>query len=419
MGRRKLLIIGLTWPEPKATAAGFRMMQLIRFFKKSGWSLTLASTAGKNENTEDLSTLDITCESIQLNDDSFDFFLQKLKPDMVLFDRYITEEQFGWRVAEKLPQCIRILDTEDLHSLRIARRMAVEHNKPFALRDWTGLEQTKRELASIYRSDLSLIISRYELRLLREELKVPAELLLYLPFWSDEDEQYVRDSPGFSSRKHFVFIGNGRHKPNIDAIRYLSDTIWPAIRKMMPEARLHVYGAYLPETVNILDNPERGFHVKGYVENADLAMQRARINLVPLRYGAGLKGKLLLALKNGTPSITTSIGAEGLLDHSIASEFIFDEPLEFAREAVRLYESEKEWLLLQEIGFDVLKAKFNNQRHEKELSKAIDKLTAVLEEHRSRNFVGAMLQYHSMQSTKYLSKWITLKNQTKTPDQGS
>ncbi|MBT8209249.1 MAG: glycosyltransferase, partial [Eudoraea sp.] len=102
MARRKLLILGLSWPEPKATAAGVRMMQLIDSFIQSEWDLTFASTAGRTKNGADLKNMGIIVQEIRLNDEAFNLFLEELKPDMVLFDRFVTEEQYGWRVADKV-----------------------------------------------------------------------------------------------------------------------------------------------------------------------------------------------------------------------------------------------------------------------------------------------------------------------------
>ena len=414
MGKQKLLIIGHTWPEPKATAAGVRMMQLINYFKETNWDITFASTSTQSDKSADLQALGIGFQPIQVNDDQFDVFLLKLQPGMVLFDRYITEEQFGWRVSETLPDCIRVLDTEDLHSLRLARKNAVKNNKAFTINDWSGLDQTKRELASIYRSDLSLIISSHEMQLLTEELGVTPALLLYLPFWSNTDEESLKDNPEYSERAGFIFIGNGKHQPNIDAIEYLNKDIWPGIRELLPSAIINIYGAYLPDNIRSLHNPKVGFHINGFVDDAEEAMQRAKINLTPLRYGAGLKGKLLMALEQGTPSVCTDIAAEGIFHHNFSDRHSFDEPGEFIKEAVRLYTDEEAWNLKQQDGYHILEAGFNGDHYKGLLTKSLKNLGDNLEEHRSKNFVGSMLQHHSMQSTKYLSKWITLKNQQKT-----
>ena len=118
---KKLLIIGFVWPEPKSSAAGGRMMQLISIFKENGFEITFASAAQDSDFMIDLAEFGVIKRSIELNSSSFDDFIKELNPDVVLFDRFMIEEQFGWRVIENCPKAIRILDTEDLHFLRKAR----------------------------------------------------------------------------------------------------------------------------------------------------------------------------------------------------------------------------------------------------------------------------------------------------------
>ena len=127
---KQLLIIGHTFPEPSTTAAGSRMMQLIELFKEEKYQITFASTAAVSEKTANLQRQHISIENIKLNDVSFDEFIKKLNPEIVVFDRYITEEQFGWRVSENCPKALKILDTEDLHFLRKARQEAIKDGKP-------------------------------------------------------------------------------------------------------------------------------------------------------------------------------------------------------------------------------------------------------------------------------------------------
>jgi hypothetical protein len=124
-----LLIIGFVYPEPNSSAAGSRMLQLIQAFQDNDYRITLATTCKKSDNAFDLKSIGVTVVEIQLNHSSFDAFIKSLNPSIVLFDRFMTEEQFGWRVAEHCPDALRILDTEDLHCLRKARQKAFYSNK--------------------------------------------------------------------------------------------------------------------------------------------------------------------------------------------------------------------------------------------------------------------------------------------------
>jgi hypothetical protein len=119
---KKLLIIGFVWPEPTSSAAGTRMIQLVDLFLSKGYQITFASAASKSDFSYDFSKTSVVEQQIKLNDESFNVFLKELKPEIVLFDRFMVEEQYGWRVQQECPNAVRILDTEDLHCLRSARQ---------------------------------------------------------------------------------------------------------------------------------------------------------------------------------------------------------------------------------------------------------------------------------------------------------
>ena len=284
-------------------------MQLIRYFKDLGAKITFASAAKPGSHPSDLRALGVDNVSIKLNDSSFDDFIKTLQPEAVVFDRYMTEEQFGWRVAESCPDSIRILDTEDLHSLRAVRERCSKSGVPFTEEKLLSSELAKRELASIYRSDLSLIISEFELQLLEDLFGVSPDLLLYLPLVV---EQEILDNKESQTKHDFVFIGNFMHSPNWDAVLNLKNNIWPRIRQNLPGVNLHIYGAYTSEKVSQLHHKQSGFLVHGWAQSAREVFQSARVCLAPIRFGAGLKGKLLEAMHFGTPNVTTSVGAEGI-----------------------------------------------------------------------------------------------------------
>jgi len=411
MNLNKVLILGLNWPEPKATAAGIRMIQLIHWFLEKNFKITFASTAAFSDYSADLTILGIDQQHIKLNHHSFDEFVLRLDPSIVIFDRFIMEEQFGWRIEENLPEALRILDTEDLHSLRSYREKALSDQKPFSIADWLSLDITKRELASIFRSDLSLIISEFEIKLLNEKVKVDSNLLFYLPFIYEElTESIVENWLPFDQREHFVFIGNGKHAPNIDAILWLNRSIWPIIRKSLPESELHIYGPYMPESILKMDNEKTGFRIMGWAKDVKCVMSEARLNLVPMRFGAGLKGKLLEGFRSGTPAITTSFGIEGIGQSNEIELCTRDDAISFSNLAIELYLNSDDWKKVQILGMDLLNENFTNEALKEEFFKKIMELANNLNEHRAANIIGGILTHSSLQSTKYLAKWIEAKN---------
>jgi len=410
----KILIIGFVWPEPNSSAAGSRIMQLIELFQKQNWEVHFATTATETNHMVNLNEFGVTTRQIQLNHDSFDEYVKQLQPNLVLFDRFMIEEQFGWRVAEQCPDTIRVLDTEDLHSLRKVRQEAFKKGIEFTTDKLLSSEIAKRELASIYRCDLSLIISTYEMQLLREVFKVDESLLCYLPFLIDKiTEDKISVLPNFEDRQHFMCIGNFRHEPNWNMVLYLKQTIWPMIRKELPKAELHVYGSYPSEKVTQLNNIAQGFLVKGWVDDANRVMQESRVCLAPIRFGAGIKGKFTDAMQNGLPSVTTSIGAEGMYDDLTWNGSIVDTPEEIAFKAIELHENESLWGVSQKNGVKIINSIYSDTRYQENFIAMVKSLSKSLHQHRSLNFIGAMLMHHTLKSTKYLSKWIGEKEKNK------
>lgn len=408
---KKLLIIGFVWPEPNSSAAGGRMMQLISIFAANGFKITFASPALDSDFMVDLALFGVEKRAIELNNSSFDDFVIELNPDVVLFDRFMIEEQFGWRVSENCPKAIRLLDTEDLHCLRTARQKAFKENRTFELYDLLSEEVAKREIASILRCDLSLIISGFEMKVLKDIFKIDSKLLFYLPFLVDEmNEKNLLDLPLFEDRENFVFIGNFLHEPNWNTVQYLKETIWPLIRKDFPEAVLQVYGAYPSQKVLQLHQPKNGFFIMGRAADANEIVKNARVVLAPIRFGAGLKGKLLEAIQCGTPSVTTEIGAEAMHADLLWNGFITNDIEIFAKQAVELYDNENLWKQSQKNGIAIVNKCYQKNEFAAVLIDEINALMTDSENHRLHNFMGSLLQHHTLKSTKYMAKWIEAKN---------
>ena len=406
----KVLVIGYVWPEPNSSAAGSHMLSLLRLFKKQNWQVEFATPSQATDHMFDLSDEGITTKSITLNCDSFDGYVKDYKPDIVMFDRFMMEEQFGWRIEKNCPDAIKILDTEDLQCLRHARHQAFKANRELTQTDLFS-DLAKREIAAILRCDIALIISSFEMKLLTHTFKIEASLLHYLPFMIDL-EKCPQQTKSFSDRKHFISIGNFRHAPNWDMVLYLKE-IWPLIKQRLPEAECHIYGAYPPPKATALHNPKTGFLVKGWAENAYSVMEEARLCLAPIRFGAGIKGKLLDAMIMQTPSITTSIGSEGLHQKEPWPGVVTDDLNDFVDAAVDLYSNEKKWHIAQQNGFEILNSKFDSHSLGDQLITRISNVEVELDKHRLDNFTGAMMRHHSMMSTQYMSQWIAEKNNNK------
>ena len=411
MQEKSLLIIGAVWVEPNSSAAGKRMLQLIAQFLERDYKITFAAAAQKNKKAIDLFPLGINEVAIELNNASFDVFVKELNPTIVLFDRFMMEEQFGWRVAENCPKALRILDTEDLHCLRKTRALCLKQQVPFSIDELLKQDITKREIAAILRCDFSLIISTFEMELLKNTFHIAENILMYLPFLFDEiTESQQKKWQSFEDREHFVFIGNFFHKPNVDAVLTLKNKIWTAIRKQLPKAEIHIYGAYVNQQIQELHNKKEGFIIKGFAEDADEVVENAKVVLAPLNYGAGIKGKLTEAMLCGTPSVTTTIGVEGMAGNFPWNGFVADDFSNFALKAVELYTNKPVWEQAQLNGIDIINSIYSKEKNAPLFFSKIEDIQTNLEKHRTTNFLGSLLQHQTLQATKYMSKWIEEKN---------
>ncbi|MFU2512107.1 glycosyltransferase [Pseudoalteromonas sp. ASV78] len=404
---KKVLVIGYVWPEPNSSAAGTHMMSLLNAFRAQDWQVEFASPAQKTEHMVNLDNYGISSATIALNCASFDEYVSNYAPDIVMFDRFMMEEQFGWRVDKYCPSALKILDTEDLQCLRNARHEAHKGGRAFSHSDLHS-DIAKREIAAILRCDISLIISSFEMQLLADVFKVDSRLLHHLPFMVDLTALPVQ-TKSFAQRQHFMTIGNFRHAPNWDAVLYLQQ-IWPLIRKQLPQAELHIYGSYPPPKATALNNPKTGFLIKGWADDAYQVMENARVCLSPLRFGAGIKGKLLEAMIMQTPSVTTPIGSEGMHGDLDWPGVVATEPQQFADAAVALYQDEGVFKQTQKTATLLLQTFYDKKSLSFDLMHKITTTLANLTQHREANFTGQMLKHHTMRSTQYMAQWIAAKN---------
>lgn len=398
---KKLLVLSSVWIEPKSSAAGYRMLQILDLFKDLGYEIHYATTSQKSEFAF---VEGMFRYSIELNNDSFDAFVQDLGPDAVLYDRFMVEEQFGWRVRSFFPDIPQFLDTEDLHFLRRSRAKSARTSSDLNL----FTEDAKREVAAIYRCDLTFMISKVEITILQEYFQIHQDQLVYMPFIARKEDYTNPKVSSFENRRNFMSIGNFLHEPNMDAFRELRK-IWPKIHRET-KAELHCYGAYPTDEVLQMSDPKIGFYVKGRAAQVEQIMSDYRILLAPIRFGAGQKGKFFDAMKNGLPSVTTPVGSEAMVfENQEWPGEVCEDMDDFVQSAVALYSSEKLWdnksnqagvILSQNFSSDFLKPVCNQ----------IKSLLGNLKEHRIRFFLGEIMKTDQMARYKYLSKYIEAKN---------
>lgn len=220
----------------------------------------------------------------------------------------------------------------DLHFLRISREYQVIGKKSLLeeAEDWKV-----KELSLMRKADMSYYPSEVEVEIIKKE--DPAIQVKAIPSYLFED---VKEEPyDYSARKDLMFIGGFNHDPNVDAVLWLKKEIMPALVERLPDIKVHIIGSNAPKEV--IQLADKNLIYDGCVSDEQLAdfYHQCRISVVPLRYGAGIKGKVVEAMEMGMPVMTTSVGAEGIEDaESILC--IEDDPVQFAHKLASLYEDE-------------------------------------------------------------------------------
>lgn len=148
----------------------------------------------------------------------------------------------------------------------------------------------------------------------------------------------------------------------------------------------------------------------GRAEDANEIVKNAKVVLAPIRFGAGLKGKLLEAMQCGTPSATTSVGSEAMHGGLPWNGCIEDDAVEFAKKAIALYQNENLWKQSQKTGIEIINKCYQKSNYSNELISLVNSLLIDSKSHRLHNFMGNLLQHHAFKSTMYMSKWIEAKN---------
>ncbi len=413
-----VLFTSAIWPEPMSSAAGVRTRFLIEAIRKlrPDWRVVMHASGKDTEFRGELErTLGVSCVQYLPNDESFDTFLRELQPSVVVFDRFMLEEQFGWRVRENAPRALRLLDTTDLHFLRWAREEQLQD--PSSTFDFNSLEgESKRdffrEIAAILRCDHSFVVSSFERDLLSGLPGFPAGRVSLLRWGVELAETSHRS---WEDRNHFVMIGNFRHPPNRDSVRWVKESLWPLVRAKLPRAELHVFGAYPAKQDMELDCPREGFRVFGpWAGDARELLSRYRLLVAPLRFGAGIKGKILDAWAAGTPAVTSPVGAEGMLEAGVAFPgpvLPVNETQAWADACVLLYESSGDWSASREEGFSAIRREYSPKAWAEAWIAKLESGLAQREaaEAQNWNWLSELLHQQEQSAAKSLSRYIEVK----------
>ena len=244
-------------------------------------------------------------------------------------------------VRKHSPQAKVLFHAIDLHYLRMSREAELLDD---AAKQKAADQMKQRELAAIYAADASIVHSTTELELLRPEL--PQEQIHVFPLVM----HICGTGKGFNDRRDIVFVGGYQHTPNVDAVQYFVSEIMPLLRKRLPGVRFHAVGSKPPAEILALESDD--VVVTGFVEDLNSLSEKMRVSVAPLRYGAGIKGKIGWAMAVGLPVVATPLAAEGMSLTDGENILVAEGAEQFAEAIVRLYQDEALWNRISHKGLE-------------------------------------------------------------------
>jgi GT2 family glycosyltransferase/glycosyltransferase involved in cell wall biosynthesis len=349
----RILVVNADVPPQNRDAGSLRLFRILELLVEDGHQVTLVGRAGIRQElpTAELAALGINVFPIdrarlrqlgaRISGPDLDLtaLLSAGRFDVALLSFYDVAEQYLPLIRSLSPLTRVVIDTVDVHHVR-ERRAAQLSGDPMAL---ASAERTRvREQAIYGAADALVAVSEVDgaaLKDLAPRVPVLVLSLIHPP---------VQSTPGFDGRDGLVFVGNFRHTPNVDAVLDFHHSCWPIIEAVRPGTRLTVVGTNPPAAISALHASQVA--VTGWVPDVAPYLDSARVSIAPLRYGAGVKGKIGEALSRGLPVVTTSVGAEGMGLRTAEHVLVADGPTQFAAAVLRLHDDRELWEALRAAG---------------------------------------------------------------------
>ena len=352
---RHILIIDSRIPDPQRDSGSLRLCHIFQLLHRDGWNIHFLAADGIAAAT-DIDRL--ASIGVQVHRGSIRVWLKQhgSSLDAIVLCRLPVASQYLEQVRHLASSAKVIFDTVDLHFIREQRAAELNNNGPLRRQ---ALRSRKQELDLIARSDFTYVVSAGEQAILASLLPESSVHLL-----TNIHEVHGR-AAAFHARRDMVFVGGFGHPPNADAMRWFASEILPRLHERAPDISLHIVGDIDSTARQSLERP--GLIIHGRVEDIRPFMDGCRVAIAPLRFGAGVKGKVNLALSYGLPIVATTIAAEGMFLEDGRNVLIADDAERFAEAIVRLYSNEALWLSISDAGLENTRQYFSIERAQETL----------------------------------------------------
>lgn len=359
----RILIIDAYTPEPDQDSGSLRLRYLLDCFLKLGYGITFFAD---NRGHSGRYTIDLQQAGVEVLynpwlDSLHEFFRERgTEFCFVMISRHYVATNYISLLERYCPDAKFIFDTVDLHYLREERLAELEDSLPLR----RVAAQTRRsELAVIRDADATLVVSPVEKSVLKKDAPDARVHVI------SNVHQIVGSRQPWSRRKDIFFVGGYQHPPNVDAARWFVNSIWPLVREKLPELCFHLIGSKAPEQVQSLQGNGVQFH--GFVQDLEPWLDGCRLAVAPLRYGAGIKGKVNISMSRGQPVVATPSAVEGMFVKNGEEVLVAESAQDFANAIIRLYQDERLWNHISAAGVENVRKYFSIDTARKSLDELL------------------------------------------------
>jgi len=359
-GCKRILVIDHHLPMPDRDSGSLRMFQILRILHELGHRVTFIpdNLANIPPYGDDLRKRGIEVV-LRPHIKNMTNYIEShgRKYDVMILSRCGTAKKHIAEVRLHAPQSHVIFDTVDLHFLRAAREAELTQKVESRTQ---AREAQQQEYAVINEADETWVVSVAERELLLQDL--PGKQIEVVSNIVD----IQTTTTAFADRADFLFIGSFLHPPNVDAVLYFAKEIYPLIAQHLPTAKFYIIGDKAPPEVVALAS--KNVIVTGAMPDVRPFFESVKLSVAPLRFGAGVKGKINQSMAMGVPVVATSLAVEGMLLTDREDILIADAPQDFANAVVELYTSEKLWTKLSDNGVNTTNVLYSKAAAKKQLA---------------------------------------------------
>jgi O-antigen biosynthesis protein len=347
----RVLVVDACMIMPDHDSGSLRMFEMLRAMRELNCKVTFIT---ENLEYREPYVSDIQALGVEVLFHPFvppvDVYLESAGSsfDVIMLSRATVACRYIAQARQSAPRAKIIFDTVDLHFLREERKAALDRNSGTLAA--AALTRTQ-ELDAIAIADITLVVSPVERELLAE--LVPAARVDIV----SNIHVNMLGQASFAERRGVLFIGGFRHPPNLDAIAWYAREVMPILRKKSPGIVTTVIGSSAPPALQTYAAED--LVIAGFVQDVAPLYHQARLSISPLRYGAGVKGKVNLSMQYGVPVVATPVSAEGMYLNDGENVLIATSPEEFADAVIRLHHDEVLWNKLSKAGLENIEAHFS------------------------------------------------------------